>query len=219
MASTEKSSRKTYHHGDLASELLRAAERELSENGIESFSLRAVAKRAGVSHGAPAHHFRDARGLLTALAASGFRRLVATQEARQDAAERDVRSQQIAVGLGYIDFALENPALFRLMFSSEKPDRTVADLGAASIAAYEKLMSGVRSVVGNNPPDDPGAMKHVMASWAMAHGLADLIVSGRAERPLNFSALSPQERDALLSDLMASQLDVRFAVDFPPPAP
>mgnify|MGYP003726374833 CR=1 FL=1 len=69
MASTEKSSRKTYHHGDLASELLRAAERELSENGIESFSLRAVAKRAGVSHGAPAHHFRDARGLLTALAA------------------------------------------------------------------------------------------------------------------------------------------------------
>lgn len=195
-----------YHHGDLKTALLRAAEAELAENGIESFSLRAVAKRAGVSHGAPAHHFKDAKGLLTALAASGFRRLVEAQETRQARADSDVRAQQIAAGLGYIDFALENPALFRLMFSSEKPDRSVAELGEASIAAYEKLMSGVRSVVGENPPDDPGAMKLIMASWAMAHGLADLVVSGRAERPLNFSALSQEERDALLSDLMGRSL-------------
>ena len=195
-----------YHHGDLKTALLRAAEAELAENGIESFSLRAVAKRAGVSHGAPAHHFKDAKGLLTALAASGFRRLVEAQEVRQARADSDVRAQQIAAGLGYIDFALENPALFRLMFSSEKPDRSVAELGEASIAAYEKLMSGVRSVVGENPPDDPGAMKLIMASWATAHGLADLVVSGRAERPLNFSALSQEERDTLLSDLMARSL-------------
>ena len=92
------------------------------------------------------------------------------------------------------------------MFTSEKPDRNVAELGEASIAAYEKLMSGVRSVVGENPPDDPGAMKLIMASWATAHGLADLIVSGRAERPLNFSNLSKKERDALLSEMMGRQL-------------
>ena len=105
------------------------------------------------------------------------------RRAAQAEAGSDAHAQQIAAGLGYIDFALENPALFRLMFTSEKPDRTVPDLGDASIAAYEKLQSGVRSVVGENPPDDPGAMKLIMASWATAHGLADLIVSGRAERP------------------------------------
>ena len=65
---------KTYHHGNLAAELLQAAERELVLNGIEAFSLRAVAKRAGVSHGAPAYHFKSARGLLTALAATGGRK-------------------------------------------------------------------------------------------------------------------------------------------------
>ena len=60
-----------YHHGDLRAALLRAAEAELNEAGIEAFSLRRVAKRAGVSHAAPAHHFRDVRGLLTALSAEG----------------------------------------------------------------------------------------------------------------------------------------------------
>lgn len=203
---SRRASKDRYHHGDLKMALLRAAEAELAENGIESFSLRAVAKRAGVSHGAPAHHFKDAKGLLTALAASGFRRLVEAQESRQAEAGSDAHAQQIAAGLGYIDFALENPALFRLMFTSEKPDRTVPDLGDASIAAYEKLQSGVHSVVGENPPDDPGAMKLIMASWATAHGLADLIVSGRAERPLNFSNLSKKERDALLSEMMGRQL-------------
>ena len=65
---SRRASKDRYHHGDLKMALLRAAEAELAENGIESFSLRAVAKRAGVSHGAPAHHFKDAKGLLTALA-------------------------------------------------------------------------------------------------------------------------------------------------------
>ena len=84
---------KTYHHGNLAAELLQAAERELVLNGIEAFSLRAVAKRAGVSHGAPAYHFKSARGLLTALAATGYERLVEAQEARQsDAGSAPIRT-------------------------------------------------------------------------------------------------------------------------------
>lgn len=203
MDSPQKTSRRTYHHGDLASELLRAAELELSENGIESFSLRAVAKRAGVSHGAPAHHFTDACGLLTALATTGFRRLVAAQEARQKQAAADPLSRQIAAGLGYIDFALANPALFRLMFSSEKPDRTSDDLAKASFAAFDKLVTGVEGLVGENLHTDRNAMKNVMASWAMAHGLADLMVSGRADRPMNFSNMSQSEIDQILTDLLA----------------
>ena len=76
---------KTYHHGDLRNALLDAAETVLAARGVEAFSLRACAKEAGVSHAAPAHHFRDVAGLLTALAARGF---------AQDAASGDQSEQQ-----------------------------------------------------------------------------------------------------------------------------
>src|SRR5215510_13729417 len=89
-----------YHHGNLRAALLEAAEVELEAQGIEGFSLRGVAKRAGVSHAAPAHHFGDTNGLLTGLAADGYRRFVAAQEARQKNSPTDGMSQLVAAGLG-----------------------------------------------------------------------------------------------------------------------
>ena len=89
-----------YHHGDLATALLAAAEAELTEKGVEAFSLRQVAKRAGVSHAAPAHHFGDANGVLTALAAHGFAEFLATQHAFEARALKTPRDQLIAAGLG-----------------------------------------------------------------------------------------------------------------------
>lgn len=194
--------RNSYHHGDLASELLRAAEAEISENGIEGFSLRAVAKRAGVSHGAPAHHFTDVKGLLTALATIGYERFVEAQDNRQRLAKSDPKSKLIASGLGYVDFAVENPALFRLMFSSEKPDRTANKFHLAALAAFDKLVADVRDVVASDPYDDPAAMMDVVASWSIVHGLAELIISGRTERPMGFSQMSRAERDVALADIM-----------------
>ncbi|NBO21074.1 MAG: TetR/AcrR family transcriptional regulator, partial [Rhodobacteraceae bacterium] len=85
------SDEKPYHHGDLATALIAAAHQELSEQGAAGFSLRRVARRAGVSHAAPAHHFGDAAGLLAALAAQGFRRLIGQQSLRQGAASPDAR--------------------------------------------------------------------------------------------------------------------------------
>tara|TARA_R110001599_G_scaffold175961_1_gene368032 strand:+ start:1844 stop:2482 length:639 start_codon:yes stop_codon:yes gene_type:complete len=201
-ATLKQAARKSYHHADLASELLGAAELELSENGMEAFSLRAVAKRAGVSHGAPAHHFGDVRGLLTALAAIGYQRLVKAQDNRQRLAKADPRSQIVATGLGYIDFAVQNPALFRLMVSSEKPDRTDDRFGTASLLAFDKLVADVRNLGGSDPYTDPAAMKNVVASWAMVHGLADLMISGRMERPLGVNQMAPAELDEVLADLM-----------------
>jgi AcrR family transcriptional regulator len=83
------SDRPTYHHKDLRAALLTAAEAELTEVGLERFSLRSVAKRAGVSHAAPAHHFGDVGGLLTALCAEGFHRFLAAQAARESLAAPD----------------------------------------------------------------------------------------------------------------------------------
>lgn len=194
--------KKSYHHGDLASELLKAAEHELSENGIEAFSLRAVAKRAGVSHGAPAHHFKDVRGLLTALAAQGYERIIEAQHKRQHSAKADPESQLIASGLGYIDFAVQNPALFRLMFSSEKPDRNDDNFAAVANFAFDKLAADIENVLGANPYSDPIAMRDVMASWAIVHGLAELMISGRMERPMGFAKIANAEQDAILREII-----------------
>lgn len=183
--------------------MLQAAETELSENGMEKFSLRAVAKRAGVSHGAPAHHFKDVRGLLTALATVGYERFVEYQINRQRAAKTDAQSQSIASGLGYIDFALQNPALFRLMFSSEIPNRADADFAKASLFAFDKLVLDIQNEGSKNAYADPDAMTDVVASWSMVHGLADLMISGRLERPLGLSDMSAAERDKLLARIIS----------------
>src|SRR6478609_8578950 len=89
-----------YHHGDLRKALLDAAEAELAEKGLEGFTLRGCAKRAGVSHAAPAHHFKDANALLTALAAVGHERFVAAMRKRQSEATGQ-RGRFVASGLGY----------------------------------------------------------------------------------------------------------------------
>ncbi len=206
MRSLKRPAKKSYHHGNLQSELLKAAAAELAEHGVEEFSLRAVAKRAGVSHGAPAHHFKDAKGLLTALAALGYERFVKAQNRRQEHAKPDPESQLVASGLGYIDFAVKNPALFRLMFSSEKPDRTNDHFAAAANSAFDKLVADIRSVLGTDPYNDPVAMKQVMASWAMVHGLADLMIAGRAERPMGFGQMTATEREVALTDIMLRAL-------------
>ena len=137
---------RSYHHGNLFSVLLDSAEQELIERGIEGFSLRGVAKRANVSHAAPAHHFGDANGLLTALAARGFERFIQRQRDFRQRAPSDPRAQLEASGVGYVVFALENPAIFRLMFSSDRPDFGDPDLQQVAESAFEELVEHVRAV-------------------------------------------------------------------------
>jgi AcrR family transcriptional regulator len=179
-------SEKPYHHGDLRAALLAAAEAELTEKGVEGFSLRSVAKRAGVSHAAPAHHFGDTNGLLTALAAEGFTRFQDTLDARE-AGATDARERAVRAGLGYLEFAQARPALFRLIFSSARPDFASADLIAASGRAYDHLV-GLVTVLGGGETD-------VIALWATSHGIADLS-AGHKMRTLQ--GKSPEERDAML---------------------
>jgi len=181
-----------YHHGDLRSALLTAAEAELAERGIEAFSLRSVAKRAGVSHAAPAHHFGDVKGLLTALAAEGFRRFLAAQSAREAVAAPDPASQLVAAGLGYIDFAMQRPALFRLLWGSERPDFDDADLSQAALASYQHLVDQVSAAGGRTVADES-------AMWAIAHGLADLLSAGRM---MSIGSFAAPERDQVIAGIL-----------------
>ncbi len=198
----EGAGRARYHHGDLRAALLRAAEAELTASGVEGFSLRSVAKRAGVSHAAPAHHFHDVGGLLTALAAEAFRRLNAAQAAREAVAAGDARTQLVAAGLGYVDFALGNPGLFRLIFSSQKPDFASDELSAEAQQAYGHLLTQV-TAAGGKVRQDKLATPDVAAVWASAHGLADLIAAGRLG-PV--ASMPPPERDAFVAAVIRRAL-------------
>ncbi|MEM8596730.1 MAG: TetR/AcrR family transcriptional regulator [Pseudomonadota bacterium] len=194
----------SYHHGDLRRALLDAALEELADQGVEAFSLRRVARRAGVSHAAPAHHFGDVQGLLTALAAEGYQRFIAAMQARQDAAGSDPQEAVLAAGLGYVDFALAETALFRLIHASNKPDYEDPALAAAGAAAYGHISALVAEATGC-ALCSPELTSRVAAIWAQSHGLADLVSNGRLT---SISSLTGAERDrAILTALRRVLLD------------
>jgi AcrR family transcriptional regulator len=165
-----------YHHGDLPRALLDAAEAVLADVGVEGFTLRECARRAGVSHGAPAHHFGDVRGLLTEFTAESFEQLAAAMQRRRQAAAADAQSQLIAVGLAYVDYALAHRSRFQLMFRSDRLDPNNARLQGASAASYGHLaetMAGVCEAIGA-----PTALRQekVAFAWAIVHGFATLLL-------------------------------------------
>ena len=186
---------KTYHHGDLRAALLKAAEEELTASGLDAFSLRKVAKRVGVSHAAPAHHFKDASGLLSALAAEGFERFRLAMEARQAQAAGTPRDRAIASALGYVDFALGAPALFRLMFGSNRVDDGNPLLHQRAEASFLHLVDNVTALHGAPALDSRAGYTDVIAQWSLVHGFAELLISGKM-RPVQ--EMTPEAREAFL---------------------
>jgi AcrR family transcriptional regulator len=171
-----------YHHGDLRSALLGAAEAVLAERGVEGFTLRECARRAGVSHAAPAHHFGDVTGLLTALATLAFETFAASM--REARAGRDAPADRLrAIGEGYLAFARRHPARFRLMFRRERLDRADARYRAAASAAFAELETAVRLAAEAPPkaPLDDAAMAALIHAWALVHGLSELLLNGQLE--------------------------------------
>lgn len=168
----------TYHHGDLKAALLDAAETILVDKGVEGFTLRECARRAGVSHAAPKHHFRDVRHLLTVLATIAFSRLnQAMRSRRERLAEPDPTSVLQAIGEGYIAFAADNPHLFNLMFNWQLLDREDEALKAESRPAFMELASAIAAVRGI--PDtmcDDAARVDVVLVWSAVHGFSQLFL-------------------------------------------
>lgn len=167
---------RAYHHGDLRHALLEAAEALIAERGVDHFSLRETARRAGVSPAAPAHHFGDARGLLTALAAEAFRAFGDALEAADQGEGRKARVR--AQGLAYVRFALANRGKFDLMWRYALVDREDPAYRAASARAFLILDRQVRGE--QPPPQDPNdiSIAPSIACWAMVHGFARLALDG-----------------------------------------
>lgn len=169
-----------YHHGELRVALLAAAEAELIDKGADGFSLRSTAKRAGVSHAAPAHHFKDAAALLDGLAQVGFERLTAMMKAEQDrVANGDAEALFAATGVGYVRFALENTALFQLMFGSRSHGAKPADLSKAAEASFSVLVNAVARVRGADALKSEAGWRDITAAWSLVHGYAHLVIGGK----------------------------------------
>jgi AcrR family transcriptional regulator len=169
--SPEDATKGRYHHGDLRSALIEAGTQLLAERGMEGFSLRECARRAGVSPAAPAHHFGDAKGLLTAIAARGFAEFGAALEAAQAGlTTRSIRLR--AQGRAYVRFAQANPAFFDLMWRSPLLNQADPELRKAADAAFATLQSAV-------PESGQGKQNaNAVAAWALVHGYARLMLDG-----------------------------------------
>jgi AcrR family transcriptional regulator len=180
-----------YHHGDLRDALIKAAVALVAEEQDWTFSLREVARRAGVSHNAPYNHFAEKRDLLGAVAAVGFERL----RKRMAAATAGIESAEAALDTlaqTYVGFAIENPALYRLMFGPAlavgHPARPASALmaGAETKTVLEGIiLRGSQLDVFDIEPEDEVAreMAH-LACWSALHGLAMLIIDAKAETTL-----------------------------------
>lgn len=156
--------RPSYHHGDLRAVILGEAARLVAERGADGVSLRELARSAGVSHAAPAHHFTDRRGLFTALATQGFRLLA---EALADA-----RGHFTDAALAYVRFAIEHSGHYRVMFDRSLLDAADAELAAAEAAAGAELSRGVATLRDPQARADPGAAQ--LAAWSLVHGFSML---------------------------------------------
>ncbi|ARF71025.1 TetR/AcrR family transcriptional regulator [Streptomyces griseus] len=163
----------TYHHGDLRAACLRAARELLEEDGSAALSLRAVARRAGVSATAPYRHYADREALVSAVAAEGYRELAGYLAQAHPAPSTP--DELAAVAVAYVRFALEHPALFRAMFA-EPCDPTSEE----RVAATEAISQYVRTIVRATFPDvDADALATTV--WALVHGLAFLHLDGKLD--------------------------------------
>jgi AcrR family transcriptional regulator len=193
-----------YHHGNLRTALLGAAERTVRERGVQDLSLRELAREVGVSHGAPRRHFPDRQALLDALAKSGFERLRVELQAAVDGAGADFEARLYATAAAHIRFATADPALLELMFAAKHRDEAGPDCLApdgqqdALQDAAERTFTVMLEVIlqgqaeGRLEPGDPERVGMVL--FATIQGIAALLTGGM---------VAPEQLDELLGDSIA----------------
>ena len=181
-------SRRPYHHGDLRRTLLDAALALVEADGLAALSLREVAKRAGVTHGAPYHHFPDRGALMSAIAREGFILLRDALDAAATSAGADPMARLAAIGRAYVHFALAHRAHFRVMFRPELAHLVVPP-PSEERTAYDVLAQAVRDcqeagVAPHAAGLAPSAEHDVLAvlAWSTVHGLASLLLDGPLEQ-------------------------------------
>ena len=167
-----------YHHGALHDALLQAAERVLERDGLAGLTLRAVAREAGVSHAAPTHHFGDLTGLLSELAAIGFRMFNVAMVAARDS-ETHPLMKGLANAKAYVAYAQARPGMYSLMFRNERIDMTRPSLHEAATASFQGLAN---SAGASGEALEALSMEQaavIARNWSLVHGFTMLLLDGR----------------------------------------
>jgi AcrR family transcriptional regulator len=192
-----------YHHGDLQQALLTAAESVLKREGLSGLTLRAVAREAGVSHAAPAHHFGDVSGLVSELAAIGFRRFNAAMR-EADAKGGTATDKGMARAQAYLAYALAHPQMYGLMFRTERLDMSRAALRDAADASFASLAGAIAAVRNTEKADHALTLEQgaqIVRAWSLLHGYAMLNLDGRLRGVFNALPAGATE-----SELLAAML-------------
>ncbi len=196
-AASRRAKRKAdYHHGDLKRALIETAVKTIARHGAGSLSLRELAARAGVSPGAPYHHFSNRDELLALIAEEGFARLASQLIVAREAAPASASARLEALGLAYVTFAVSSPGYFRVMFHGASKSSGPTQAG---LRAFHLLRDAVVACqeAGQAPKGDPTAL--VLLAWSAVHGFATLWV----DRALPFEGLEPQRLAPEIGRLIA----------------
>lgn len=166
---------KPHHHGNLREALISAGIELLAYGGLSALTLRACAAKVGVSHAAPAHHFKGLPGLLSAIGEVGFRTFADTMEEEREKAGADNQARLAGICQGYLRFARENNALFLLMFSTDKEFLREPGLKSQADRAYRVLAEACAPFA-----RDPSEARHIESTvWSLVHGYAMLARFGQ----------------------------------------
>ena len=171
-----------YHHGALRDALLQAAERVLERDGLAGLTLRAVAREAGVSHAAPTHHFGDLTGLVSELAAIGFRQFNAAMAAA--GAEGSLNERAMARAKAYVAYAQAHPGMYGLMFRTERLDYSRPSLHEAAEASFAGLAGAIAAKRQETISEAALTLDQAAAiarAWSLVHGFTMLLLDGRLE--------------------------------------
>jgi len=175
---SKKTSKKTYHHGDLRRALMDASIEIIGTTGVDSLNLREVAKVAGVSPGAPYHHFVDRQEIFTEIAKEGFDLLEANMLHGRDSGRKDSIAKLNAIGKAYVSFAVTHPGHFRTMFRVDTHNSEDPELTTSGNKAFEILSQAIAECQksGQAPKGDP--LPLVLHAWSAVHGLSGLLIDG-----------------------------------------
>jgi AcrR family transcriptional regulator len=171
---------------DLREKVLKASLALIGEGGLDRLSMREVARKAGVSHQAPYHHFADREAILAALAGEGFAKLKHELE-RAAASTGDEATKAVeAMGCAYVDFALRHPAYFQVMFRADAvPLENYPEARRQEDAAFGRLVQMIDDAFGARPAE--ARQKIAVLCWALVHGLATLLLEGSLARKVGVS--------------------------------
>jgi AcrR family transcriptional regulator len=171
-----------YHHGALRDALLKAAETVLERDGLAGLTLRAVAREAGVSHAAPTHHFGDLTGLVSELAAIGFRQFNAAMVAAGAAAGSMPMEKALSRAKAYVAYAQAHPGMYGLMFRNERLDMKRASLHEAAEASFAGLAGAIGASRHEQISEQSLSLDQAAAiarAWSLVHGFTMLLLDGR----------------------------------------